>query len=120
MSEDLEVIETFNELCRPTYNPILSDYFVKLTHITNEQIEKDGILFSDAYEKFGKFVVGDVGFSHSWGGDYNHKSDGTIIDENLDLYGIKNNYNIVFRNIAAVFMALYKKNNLEVSSNSSW
>ena len=30
VSNDLRVLDTFNVLCKPNLNPILSDYFIKL------------------------------------------------------------------------------------------
>lgn len=45
VSNDLRVLDTFNVLCRPSINPILSDYFVNLTGITNKQIQSHGVSF---------------------------------------------------------------------------
>ena len=42
VTDQLKVIDEFNALCKPVINPVLSDYFTKLTHITNEQVEKYG------------------------------------------------------------------------------
>ena len=38
----LEVKDEFNVFVKPTYNPILSDYFINLTGITNKKIAQEG------------------------------------------------------------------------------
>ena len=38
-------VDSFQILVRPLKNPILSDYIVNLTEITQEKVEKEGILF---------------------------------------------------------------------------
>ena len=119
VSDDFEVEGTFNQLCQPAINPVLSDYFVELTKITNAQIKQYGLPFAEAYEKFAVFAANDVCFSHGWGGDYKNESDGAIIAENLQLYGLKNKHHLVFRNVAAVFKELYAKHNIAVRSQSS-
>ena len=119
VSESLEIIDKFSVLCKPTVNPILSDYFMNLTKITNKNIEKDGIPFSLAYEKFKTFVGSDICYSHGWGSDYLNKSDGDIISQNLELYNIKDAETLSYRNIAPVFKQLYASNNISVESQSS-
>lgn len=119
VSDDLEVVAEFNALCRPVVNPELSDYFVNLTHITNEQIVAQGQLFAEAYQKFVRFVGSDICYSHGWGGDYRNKSDGDIVAENLYLYNLKEQGQIKYRNIAPVFKQLYAENNITVQSQSS-
>ncbi|MBO7556401.1 MAG: exonuclease domain-containing protein [Alphaproteobacteria bacterium] len=119
VSENFEVLETFKQLCRPSFNPVLSDYFTELTGITNEQVAQYGILFENAYQKFANFINKDICFSHSWNADYYHKSDGAIIEENLNYYKLNTCSNIIFRNIAAVFKALYEKNNISIPTQSS-
>ena len=64
VSDDFEVEGTFNQLCQPAINPVLSDYFVELTKITNAQIKQYGLPFAEAYEKFAVFAANDVCFSH--------------------------------------------------------
>lgn len=119
VSDELEVLEEFNQLCKPSINPILSDYFVNLTHITNEQVKMYGISFLEAYDKFVEFVDGCVCLSHVWGKDYYNNGDGVVIDENLNLYGKENKVNIVYRNVGAIFKELYLKNNIDVAIQSS-
>ena len=52
LSDNLNVICECNILCKPIINPILSDYFVELTHITNDQIMNMEISFKEWYNKF--------------------------------------------------------------------
>jgi len=119
VSNELEVISEFNRLCRPVVNPVLSDYFVNLTHISNEQIEKSGHLFAEVYPQFVDFVNGDICYSHGWGGDFFSKSDGEIMEENLFINKLPQPSVLTYRNIATVFAKLYKENNIAVKSQSS-
>ena len=119
VDDDLNVIQEFNQLCRPTINPVLSDYFVNLTHISNEMIAQEGILFEDAFRAFKNFVGGDICLSHGWGADFTHKSDGAIIDENLALYRLAEPNDIRYFNIAAVFQKVYQVKNIQVKSQAS-
>lgn len=119
VSENLKVLGKFSALCRPVINPILSDYFMNLTGITNEQIEKYGENFADVYAKFEDFVGDKKCYSHGWNGDYFDKSDGAILEENLCLENLRAKKKIVYRNVAPVFKKLYEENNISVLSQSS-
>ncbi|MBQ8677599.1 MAG: hypothetical protein IJ529_03940 [Alphaproteobacteria bacterium] len=119
VTEDLQVIAEFNKLCRPVINPILSDYFVNLTHITNEMISQEGILFEKAFTEFKEFVGQNTCFSHGWGADFEHKSDGAIIDENIDLYHLRLKNDIKYFNIAPFFQKVYEKKKLQIKSQAS-
>ena len=119
VSDDLNVLDEFNILCKPTINPVLSDYFINLTHIDNNMINKHGILFSEAYRMFIDFVGTDICYSHAWGADFYNKSDGLVMEENLALYKIAESNNITYRNIAAVFAKLYQDHNMHIKSQCS-
>lgn len=119
VSDKLEVLDSFDVLCKPSINPVLSDYFVNLTHITNEQVTKHGKSFEEAYGNFENFIASDICYSHGWGAEYFSKSDGTIIDENLKLYDLRARKNIKYRNIAPVFKHLYTENKINIKSQSS-
>lgn len=119
VSDDMEVIDKFSTFCQPTINPVLSDYFINLTHITNEQVAKEGMLFAEAWKKFLTFVGQDVCYSHGWGGDYFDGSDSKIIEENLTLYNLPKNKTLIFRNIAPVFKELYMKHHIDVKAQAS-
>ena len=109
VSNDLRVLDTFNVLCKPTINPVLSDYFINLTGITNSQIQRKGISFDKAYKKFKKFVGKSHCVSHGYGGKWDDKCDGEIILENLLLYKMPVDNDIKYHNIAAWLISEYKK-----------
>ena len=109
VSNDLRVLDTFNVLCRPSINPILSDYFVNLTGITNKQIQSHGVSFKTAYKRFKKFVGASHCLSHGYGAKWDDKCDGDIILENLKLYNMPIDDDIKYHNIAAWLIDEYKK-----------
>ncbi len=79
--DSLEELETFNCLVQPQLNPTLSDYFIELTGITNEEVASKGVLYEVMYQKFINFV-GDVKA-------YSYGRDDLVLHENLDLYTIQ-------------------------------
>lgn len=119
VSDKLDVLAEFNILCKPIINPLLSDYFVNLSHITNEQIAKYGKPLKMVYTDFENFADGNLCYSHAWGSEYFNKSDGEIIDENLKLYGLFAQKKIKYRNIAPIFQQLYTENKIKIKSQSS-
>lgn len=46
----------FSILIRPKLNPVLSDYFVELTRITNERVAREGVDFGTGAKAFADFV----------------------------------------------------------------
>ena len=54
--DSLQEIEALDVFVKPSANPVLSDYCVKLTDITNEQIQAEGIELYEAIHKFVDFV----------------------------------------------------------------
>ena len=119
VSDTLDIIDEFTSLCKPLVNPLLSDYFTNLTHITNAQIEKEGRMFKEVFTDFVAFAGNNICYSHGWGADYFNKSDGEIIKENLTLYNLPMKKNVKYRNIAPIFKHLYEKNKIKVKSQSS-
>lgn len=116
VSNNLKVLAEFNALCKPKINPVLSEYFTNLTHITNTQIKKHGEPFADVYKRFEVFVKNNICYSHSWGSGFLNESDGSIIKENLYLQNLIAEKKIVYRNVAPIFKQLYKENNISVKS----
>lgn len=49
-------VGAFEILIRPHFNPVLSDYLVGLTRITNERIAEHGVAFADGLRAFREFV----------------------------------------------------------------
>ncbi len=55
-AEALNETASFTVLVRPTINPVLSDYLIALTRITNERLAADGLDFANATKQFAEFV----------------------------------------------------------------
>ena len=71
----MKEIDSFNVYTKPVRNPVLSDFFIDLTKITNEQIAAEGIPFGEGLVKFLDFCTGDVAYAYGW--------DEVIIGENI-------------------------------------
>jgi len=56
--EDLEEKESFLEYIKPVKNPVLSEYFIDLTGITQEDVDTQGRSFPDVLEEFLKWTRG--------------------------------------------------------------
>jgi len=54
--DNLQEIEALDVFVKPSVNPILSNYCAKLTDITDEQIQAEGIELHEAIHKFVDFV----------------------------------------------------------------
>ncbi len=55
---DMREVAAFAALVQPTLNPLLSDYFVELTGITNDDIAREGVSIEDALRTFHAFTGG--------------------------------------------------------------
>ncbi len=73
--------EVFDVLIKPTINPELSDYITKLTSITNEDIAKRGVSFTDAAKSFHKYS--DDANIFSFGGDCH------VINDDIELHNLQ-------------------------------
>ena len=73
--DSLEEKEEFLVLSRPVKNPVLSDFFTTLTGITNEDLARDGLSFSDAYAQFRTFCGDTPTACYGW--------DARVMRENL-------------------------------------
>ena len=69
-------------LVTPKFNPVLSDYLIELTGVTNEAVAARGIGFAESYDRFVTFAEG--GTICAFG------RDDLVLEENLRLYGIRN------------------------------
>ena len=76
---NLREVDCIDMLVRPRVNPVLSDYLVALTGITNPAMDKRGVDFAVAYRAFLDFV-GDARI-------FAHGRDDLILAANLKLYG---------------------------------
>lgn len=80
---DGEIIDQINIYVKPEKNPTLSDYFKRLTGITQEKVDKYGLTFELAMKNLYAFTIG-IDNVYSWGNDWR------VIKENMDWYITKN------------------------------
>ena len=96
-----EEIDSFNVFIKPTKNPILSDFFINITKITQEKIDKKGKEFTIALQQF-------VTWTGNWDNRdlYSYGRDEIVLAENCWLHHLT----MPFRrgrckNIVDVFLA---------------
>ena len=87
VDDNFKIIDKFNVYVKPIINPKLSKYFINLTKISQNKINKDGISLVKALNLFYIFCKnnGKCIDIYSYGNDYN------IIKEDLDINNIKDN-----------------------------
>ena len=73
----LFILDSFKVLIKPKKNPILSDYFINLTKIQQNELDETGLELDMALEQFYQFSKGLT--LYSYGNDFE------IIEYNLDL-----------------------------------
>lgn len=81
IDKDLSEIDSFEVLVKPRINPVLSDYFVDLTKITQAEVDKKGVDFSQALKDF-----------YQWSNSYplfSFGDDGPVLIKNAQLYDIE-------------------------------
>jgi inhibitor of KinA sporulation pathway (predicted exonuclease) len=76
-----EPLASFDRLVRPRLNPLLSDYLVKLTGISNAALDAGAVDFATAYRAFVSFAAGLPVLA--FGPDH------LVLSDNLRLYGMK-------------------------------
>lgn len=76
-SDDFSVRGEFNLLVMPKINPVLSDYCIALTGITQERLENEGVGFQEALDRFLDFA--NPGVACAYG------NDACILAENIAL-----------------------------------
>ncbi|MFI3242186.1 MAG: exonuclease domain-containing protein [Alphaproteobacteria bacterium] len=111
--EKLEILEEFECLVKPVINPVLSDCFIRLTGIDNEQVEKGGVSFKEAYERFSNFA-GDL---ECW--SYNPRADkpiadGHVMKENLVLNNLPEEPTLKYVNIHSYFKENFAKIGVDI------
>ena len=79
--DDLILVESFDCTVRPRINSRLSDYFERLTGISNDRVTAEGVDFEKAYRRFMHFAGRDPIASFG--------RDDWVLEENLRLYGLK-------------------------------
>ena len=115
-ADDLSVAEEFNCYIKPRFEPKLTDYFIKLTGITDELLDKQGTDFLTAYGRFLHFVGDLPCYSHGWG---QKESDEVVIRNNLKLWDFSYKHEPDYRNIAPWFAEQYKLHSLNIDKQSS-
>lgn len=80
-AKELKETGSFSVLIKPTMNPVLSAYFVKLTRITNERLEREAHTFAEGLSRLLQFACGRASFCYG--------RDDRIIGENAELLGMR-------------------------------
>lgn len=80
-TKSMEELESMLVYVKPVKNPKLSEYFIKLTGILQEVVDRDGIGYAEALDKFTLWSGGLK--LYSWGGDKD------VLEENAKLLGIE-------------------------------
>ena len=56
LNDNLEIVDTFKQLIKPSLSKKLGSNFKRLTHITMEEIRNSGISFNDAFADFSRWT----------------------------------------------------------------
>lgn len=101
LDQNLEETSSFETLVRPEKNPVLSEYFISLTGVTQEALDREGVELSEALFEFGQFIRGTTGDAYSFGLTDNNFTDEIVLQNNCKLMQIDWPLEHVrFRNIA--------------------
>ncbi len=76
---ELPEIDQIEFLVRPVLNPDLSSYFTDLTGITQQEVDEQGVSFSEGLERMRTFLDPEVQVVYCFGGD------GIIVNRNCTL-----------------------------------
>lgn len=93
LSENLELVDTFNQLIMPQLSKKLGSRFTKLTGITKEEVFENGVSFDDAFNKFEQWCSDDENIFLSW--------------SNSDLFTLISNFRIFRDSSTVTFMHNY-------------
>ncbi len=86
---DLEsetILDSFSCLVKPTINPMLSEYFINLTGITQTQVNDEGVSFVEAYQSFDTWTNGLPIFCYAR--TLGESADRGVFEENIRLYNL--------------------------------
>lgn len=103
----LEIIREFEQFVKPKLRPTLSKYITELTGITQNVVEKHGISFSEAMNKFYEFVPKNSYFC-------SNGNDWRFLEFNCDLHAIKN----PFRRCLFINLRPFLANRLQVDEEN--
>lgn len=97
-------LSPFKFLVRPKINSILSDYFIKLTGITQEEVDRDGVDFPVFLQSFYRWSGGHGLYTFDTKLDGSRLFDRDVLIENCDLWGIEFPFGMErFHNINEIF-----------------
>ncbi len=77
-------LDSFSRLVCPRINPILSDFIIGLTGISQQELERDGLPFEEAHGDFLAFAGDRPLFCYGW--------DEVVIAENVGLYDLNDRF----------------------------
>lgn len=119
IDECLQVAGELNIYVKPEINPVLSEYFINLTGITNEKLAAEGVPFREAYACFKAFAGDCICYSHAWGAPDGCLADGEVMGENLQYSRLIDNQPPVYCNIAPWFEKKYAEKGINIKSQCS-
>lgn len=97
-ANDYQVMDKQILFCKPRINPTLSDYFMRLTGITQEEVEAYGLSYPELQRQFAQFI-GDCEV-WSYGGDEK------VMAENCQIHDIETLQNAQFYDMRKVAKGL--------------
>lgn len=115
---DLNVIDELSLYVKPRFTPRLTDYFIKLTGLSDELLAEKGTDFLTAYRKFVDFCGQMPCYSHVWDTAV-ILGDGLIFNNNLELWRAENYPCPQYKNIASWFQEQYRKRHIKIEKQSS-
>ena len=80
------VLDSFMQIVRPVLNPVLSEYFVTLTGLTQDMVDQTGVDFKIAYQNFDAWTDDLPIFSYAK--RLGERSDCGVLEENIQLYNL--------------------------------
>lgn len=102
--ESWEQGATFERIVRPLQNPKLSDFFIQLTNITQQQVDENGVTMAHAMRDFTEFVGADYGWANG--------SDMHVMAETCGLQGVAMQVNV--KRFGSLHAELYAALNKEI------
>ena len=80
IGKKIKIIDKFNIIVKPVKNPLLSQYFIKLTGITNNNVKNKGVSFKKCIREFYSFCK----YNNKLVNIYSYGNDYVILKENMD------------------------------------
>ena len=97
-------LSVFKSLVKPKINPVLSDYFIELTGITQKDVDRNGVDFPVFLQCFYEWCKGYALYTFDTKLDGSRLFDRDVLIENCDLWGIEFLFKMEqFHNINEIF-----------------